>query len=292
MSLATRCPECKTLFKVTSAQLQAQQGKVKCGYCGTVFSGIDHLTPADADTWQNPSAPTRVEAGLDIQLALNTANSNANSGLNVNSENQYATLSTTVLMLPKSASISSHLFKAIAPYFQHFRTEAPWPILAKATLITLLVILSWQIIWWQRAGVAWALPVLDAPLQGIASALGTSTAQPASKSIVIVGSNLSNPTEKTLRADLRIAHRGKSPSYWPVFQLQLLNSQQAVIATKVITPADYSIKTTLAAEDLNPRILPGEEIDVVILLNISKLLSANTDSPPTGFRVTLYDQRL
>ncbi|MCQ8897010.1 zinc-ribbon domain-containing protein [Limnobacter humi] len=52
MSLATRCPHCNTLFKVTSGQLQIHQGQVRCGHCQQVFSGIDHLTAADADAWQ------------------------------------------------------------------------------------------------------------------------------------------------------------------------------------------------------------------------------------------------
>ena len=61
--LATRCPLCKTLFKVTSGQLQLHQGQVRCGHCQHVFSGIDHLAAADSDTWdhlnldQAPSPP-------------------------------------------------------------------------------------------------------------------------------------------------------------------------------------------------------------------------------------------
>ncbi|PZO28794.1 MAG: hypothetical protein DCE88_08380, partial [Betaproteobacteria bacterium] len=52
MSLATRCPNCNTLFKVTSGQLQMHEGKVRCGHCQTVFSGIEHLTSADTEAWQ------------------------------------------------------------------------------------------------------------------------------------------------------------------------------------------------------------------------------------------------
>jgi predicted Zn finger-like uncharacterized protein len=43
MTLATRCPTCGTTFKVVSDQLKLQRGLVKCGSCGQVFDGIEHL---------------------------------------------------------------------------------------------------------------------------------------------------------------------------------------------------------------------------------------------------------
>lgn len=54
MSMATRCPACATLFRVTSQQLQAQAGRVRCGRCAQVFDGFGGLitlpeTPGEAD---------------------------------------------------------------------------------------------------------------------------------------------------------------------------------------------------------------------------------------------------
>jgi predicted Zn finger-like uncharacterized protein len=39
----TRCSECRTLFRVTRAQLNAARGQVKCGHCGTVFDALANL---------------------------------------------------------------------------------------------------------------------------------------------------------------------------------------------------------------------------------------------------------
>ena len=39
----TRCPNCKTNFKVTEAQLQVAQGKVRCGSCKNVFNARLHI---------------------------------------------------------------------------------------------------------------------------------------------------------------------------------------------------------------------------------------------------------
>jgi len=36
----TRCPGCKTIFRVTPQQLALREGRVRCGHCQTVFDGI------------------------------------------------------------------------------------------------------------------------------------------------------------------------------------------------------------------------------------------------------------
>ncbi len=46
MLLATKCPYCKTTFKVANDQLKLQSGLVRCGICHQVFNGIEHLAQA------------------------------------------------------------------------------------------------------------------------------------------------------------------------------------------------------------------------------------------------------
>ena len=41
--MRTRCPACNTVFRVTSEQLRAKAGKVKCGYCQHIFNAFDEL---------------------------------------------------------------------------------------------------------------------------------------------------------------------------------------------------------------------------------------------------------
>lgn len=43
MTLATRCPQCGTTFRVVSDQLKLRKGLVKCGKCLHVFNGIEFL---------------------------------------------------------------------------------------------------------------------------------------------------------------------------------------------------------------------------------------------------------
>src|SRR6266513_3282977 len=39
----TRCPGCKTVFRVTPQQLARRGGQVRCGHCQTVFDGVAAL---------------------------------------------------------------------------------------------------------------------------------------------------------------------------------------------------------------------------------------------------------
>ena len=51
----TRCPGCKTVFRVTAAQLELRDGQVRCGHCRTVFDGraeLISLAPPPADEEQ------------------------------------------------------------------------------------------------------------------------------------------------------------------------------------------------------------------------------------------------
>lgn len=59
----TQCPTCRTLFRVTAAQLQAAGGKVRCGACHAVFHAPSHLRhvlpPESAAAAEKPAPPPR-----------------------------------------------------------------------------------------------------------------------------------------------------------------------------------------------------------------------------------------
>ena len=63
--MRTRCPACSTVFRVTSDQLRAKAGKVRCGYCQAVFNAFDELideTQPAALTQPPAEAPANLEA--------------------------------------------------------------------------------------------------------------------------------------------------------------------------------------------------------------------------------------
>lgn len=52
----TRCPECKTIFRVTDEQLGAAGGRVRCGHCAAIFDARASLAERAAEL-QRHSAP-------------------------------------------------------------------------------------------------------------------------------------------------------------------------------------------------------------------------------------------
>lgn len=44
--MRTRCPDCNTVFRVTSEQLRLKAGKVRCGHCQAVFNAFEALIEA------------------------------------------------------------------------------------------------------------------------------------------------------------------------------------------------------------------------------------------------------
>jgi predicted Zn finger-like uncharacterized protein len=60
--MQTRCPHCQTTFRVSQAQLDAAQGKVRCGKCQQVFNAREHINPpaetASDNSVSKKAAPT------------------------------------------------------------------------------------------------------------------------------------------------------------------------------------------------------------------------------------------
>ncbi|MGH8744729.1 MAG: zinc-ribbon domain-containing protein, partial [Burkholderiales bacterium] len=47
MSIVTTCPGCNTTFRVRHEDLQASEGRVRCGQCTEIFNALDSLATLD-----------------------------------------------------------------------------------------------------------------------------------------------------------------------------------------------------------------------------------------------------
>src|SRR5688500_8389060 len=79
MSLLTRCPRCRTLFRVTPPQLQARSGTVRCGRCMNAFDAYQARAPEQPNTLAvlasiaPPPAAPRSVASTNAPLEQHTA---------------------------------------------------------------------------------------------------------------------------------------------------------------------------------------------------------------------------
>ena len=46
----TRCPQCETLYRLTSEQIDAAGGKVRCSRCNSVFNAVEHMEQSNEDS--------------------------------------------------------------------------------------------------------------------------------------------------------------------------------------------------------------------------------------------------
>ncbi|MDR1648392.1 MAG: zinc-ribbon domain-containing protein [Zoogloeaceae bacterium] len=58
----TRCPHCRTIFRLNEAQLHACGGRVRCGACKQVFNAIESLLAEDAARFAHAHAATPASA--------------------------------------------------------------------------------------------------------------------------------------------------------------------------------------------------------------------------------------
>lgn len=169
MSLATRCPNCNTLFKVTSGQLQMHEGKVRCGHCQTVFSGIEHLTSADTEAWQK------------LDLSPRQTDSNYVSDHNLTGGD---------------GTGSEALFADSAPNKPLLNFNVGSPSL-KVACVALLLTLGIQALWWQRVSLLQQTPEIAKYINSAGPTLQGLFASSATQALRVEGSGLQPWTSTT-----------------------------------------------------------------------------------------------
>ena len=107
----TCCPICKTNFKVSEAQLQVAQGKVRCGSCKNVFNARQHIHYTNTPVSNNNVSQTKTNPNKPVSSV------NKQPGLNVPSNK--------VKTQPNYAkeSITSHSSKSPEPNTEAAQTK-------------------------------------------------------------------------------------------------------------------------------------------------------------------------
>lgn len=73
MALATRCPHCRTVFRINTEQMRAHNGMVRCGSCRQIFNAVDHLDYIDAGPPVQPQIAAQTLPQAAGQAAAQTA---------------------------------------------------------------------------------------------------------------------------------------------------------------------------------------------------------------------------
>lgn len=223
MTLATRCPVCQALFRVSPEQLRARTGQVRCGRCHAIFDGLAHLV---SDTGR---ATALVPAIQDTAAPAVTTE---------------AAPAATPPIAPPASSAAAGFVDVFAPTPPRpsvlDRLREQWKTIAVSVL--LLVLLLLQLALRQRDMLAAEHPALRGALVALCGIVGCEVRLPrAADRLAIEGDEMvadtKEPSRVTLIATLR--NSAEFPVAYPALEVTLQNAQDEILARRVLGPADY-----------------------------------------------------
>jgi len=270
----TRCPGCRTIFRVTPQQLAIREGQVRCGHCHTVFDGNVNMislapqprtAPADGEVDEAALGPPTVTlrsaqalkpAGPETPPESTEPSDRAEAIDEIAYEERFAwsqrgkkrnrrlagltAAAVPLLILLLAVQVVIHFRDAVA---------AHWPT-TRPALMRLCVGLGCTV-----------RPLRDA--NGLAIDASDLQADPAHKGLLILTATLRN------RAPWPVAH--------PNIELTLTDSQDQPVVRRALSPNEYAGGTA----DLASGIPANGEAPIKLFIDAS----ATTQS---GYRLFLF----
>jgi predicted Zn finger-like uncharacterized protein len=265
MSLVTKCANCGTTFRVTSQQLQAHNGRVRCGNCMTVFDGLKALiTLPDAGAAPQPREAAGASAAVfELQpVEPAAAPAPARVAETIIEEKEYGPA-------PEQLLLDEDLFRKPRP-----RGAGWWA----AGTVLLAFALAGQAAYVYRSDLAVQYPVLKPYLVQLCGALRCKVSPPQRPQLIAIeASDLqvndpARPSIIQLTATLR-NYAGYDLGY-PALDLVLTNTREHTLARRIFMPGEYLER----GRDAEAGIPANAEITVRLDLDTG-------DLNPAGFRL-------
>lgn len=209
MSLATKCPHCRTTFKVAKDQLKLQNGLVRCGICQKIFNGNEQLFDSQqVDLTAQDSDPEYIAQPLpkkadDAELQQLSFIRQAHTKKRVTRLFLLGIVALLFLMVAQATYLLRNVIAAAYPPANH-------------ALVTLCKYARCQI---QQLTQLDALSYEGAQLHTL-------------------------PRENTFEFSLLMRNQSALRQAWPYIELSLQNAQKRTVLKRIFTPADYLTNAT------------------------------------------------
>jgi predicted Zn finger-like uncharacterized protein len=268
MNLYTRCAHCDATFRVTTQQLQASSGQVRCGQCKQVFDAFATLTAQEPQPVV-PPRETPVIPQSDLPSAGPLAEKSTRTRLPVRPKEKPQAAASRP---DPAASLYEWEFKMP----QVPRHTGLWVSLS----LLLLALLAVQVVYVFRTELMVQIPQSRQYYARGCEWLGCIVALPRLSSFLhIEASDLKAPDpNRPSEIELMIAVHNRAPveQDYPAFELTLTNAQEKTIARRVFLPAEY-LPWTDAADGLKA----GADLPIRLFLDTGELRAA-------GYRLYLF----
>jgi predicted Zn finger-like uncharacterized protein len=267
MDLYTRCGICDTTFRVTTVQLQASAGQVRCGHCHKIFDAFATLTAQEPHFDSPEPAVFTEEQWEENQPAIESSEQAAAA------ESPVARKDEPQLPRPDPAA---------SLYEWEFRMpESPRRSGLWTTLAVLLSIgFAGQAVYAFHTELAVVVPQTHGYYERFCESLGCAIELPKALNYLhIEASDLkavdpSHPNEIQLLVSVR--NRAPIEVAYPAFELTLTNSLEQPIARRVFVPSEYRPPASQT-----PGLRAGTELSIQLLLDTGALRA-------TGYRLYLF----
>jgi predicted Zn finger-like uncharacterized protein len=278
----TRCPGCRTIFRVTPAQLAMRGGQVRCGHCKTVFDGNAQLI-ALAPTPRTDSEDSYNEAALGpATVTLRDAHPVTapprNEGGRESPRRDEASPAAAKIVRP--AAVDEIPYDERFAWRKRKQPRRGTSVLYAVAVPVLVVLLVGQVLFHFRDAVAarWpgTKPALNAvcavagcairplhEISGLAIEASDLQADAAHKGLLILSATLRNRTAW--------------PLAYPHLELTLTDAGDQTVVRRALAPADY----LTGAAEAEGGIPGGSEVAVKLFIDASATTQA-------GYRLYLF----
>ncbi len=268
-SSVTQCPECSTRFRVTSEQLAASDGIVRCGRCNAVFNASEYLHDDEPNPQLSlPIAPPENETVV------------AEHSIDLSGLDEIAAPAAAVVAEEQTLAqqIAFHDAAPAAEITKPARKPRRWPWLVGSLL--LLLMLSAQALYFYRVEIAAQLPSLKPALTSYCGLLKCTIPLPKKPELMSIESSdlEADPLQANVITLSALLHnRAPHTQAYPSLELSLTDMQDKVVARRTFAPAEY-LKT---GEDEKQGLAANREMSIRLRLD-------TTDLKPSGYKLFLF----
>jgi predicted Zn finger-like uncharacterized protein len=269
-SSITQCPGCYTRFKVTTEQLVAHNGIVRCGLCSAIFNAPEHLQDDEPSPQLKLPIPQQEDEATPAEVIADIANPVEHFlEPTVTTSDELETLFQQIEAVDEIASAE------ISPQEPKKRN---WPWIVGSLVFLLLGVA--QALYFFRVDIAAQLPGLKPVLSNYCELLKCTIPLPEKIEMMSIESSdleadALQPNVVNLTALLH--NRAEFTQACPNLELSLTDMQDRVVARRVFTPAEY----LKAGEDPKRGLSSNREMNIQLHLD-------TFDLKPTGYKLFLF----
>jgi predicted Zn finger-like uncharacterized protein len=269
-TLHTLCPACGTIFALTSAQLKARNGLVRCGRCAEVFRGDRHLVDASPSDNKalNRDPTTQTPKVKQEKRALKQKEGPTKQVKSAKRDDAASSLEEEFVSADVAQLLSGKRRWRVAPLV--------WLMGA----VLLCVVLIGQIVYFYPTELA-RYPQLVPLVTRVCASLSCEVQAKQDVGLIELLRTTVAPHPKrqqALRVRVALVNRADFPQPFPLMEITLTNSGGAIVARRTFSPTEY-LKSADVGDNMTPNVVVDSLLDV-----------SNPDPNPGGYEIRLLGQ--